>query len=50
MEGVADRLTLDEQLEVVRNGRKNMPPWKDTLSDEEIQAVVEYQREVLSKS
>jgi polyvinyl alcohol dehydrogenase (cytochrome) len=49
MEGVADRLTEDEHVEVVRNGRAGMPAWKDTLSDDEIAAVVEYQRSVLSE-
>jgi mono/diheme cytochrome c family protein len=49
MEGVADRLTEDEHVEVVRNGRAGMPAWKDTLSDDEIAAVVEYERTVLSE-
>jgi polyvinyl alcohol dehydrogenase (cytochrome) len=48
MEGVADRLDEDEHLEIVREGREGMPAWEDTLSDEEIQAVVDYEREVLS--
>ena len=48
MEGVADRLTEDEHVEVVREGREGMPAWKDTLSDEEIAAVVAYERSVLS--
>jgi polyvinyl alcohol dehydrogenase (cytochrome) len=48
MEGVADRIDEAEHLEVVREGRASMPAWEDTLSDEEIQAVVDYEREALS--
>jgi mono/diheme cytochrome c family protein len=32
----------------VRDGRGNMPGWEGTLSAEEIEAVVEYERTVLS--
>lgn len=47
---VADRLSADEQIAVVTDGKGDkMPPWDDTLTEEEIQAVVDYQREVLSK-
>lgn len=42
--GVADRLTLGEQVEIVEDGRDAMPGWDGTLSAEEIEAVVEYQR------
>ena len=48
LEGVADRLSLEDHLEVVTEGRGSMPSWGDTLTDEEIQAVVDYQRSVLS--
>ncbi len=48
LRGVADRLTRDEHIEIVRDGRGNMPPWEDRLSAEEIQAVVDYERSVLS--
>jgi mono/diheme cytochrome c family protein len=49
MVGVADRLTRDEHLTVVREGRNGkMPAWEGTLTDEEIEAVVDYEREVLS--
>jgi polyvinyl alcohol dehydrogenase (cytochrome) len=48
MEGVADRLGEDEHVEIVREGRSGMPAWEDTLTAEEIQAVVDYEREVLS--
>ena len=47
LQGVADDLTVEEQVEVVRNGRGNMPAWGDSLSDEEIAAVVRYTREGL---
>jgi polyvinyl alcohol dehydrogenase (cytochrome) len=46
--GVADRLPRDAHIAVVESGRDNMPGWTDTLSEEEIAAVVDYQREVLS--
>jgi polyvinyl alcohol dehydrogenase (cytochrome) len=42
---VADRLTVDEHLAVVRQGRGGrMPAWEDILSPGEIEAVVEYER------
>ena len=47
MAGVADRLTVDQHVAVVRDGRGSMPGWDATLSDEEIEAVVEYERTVL---
>jgi polyvinyl alcohol dehydrogenase (cytochrome) len=49
MVGVADRLTRDEHLEVVREGRGGMPGWENTLSSEELDAVVDYERTVLSE-
>jgi polyvinyl alcohol dehydrogenase (cytochrome) len=49
LEGVADRLDEAEHLEIVREGRSAMPAWKDSLSDDEIAAVVEYERRVLSE-
>ena len=48
MEGVADRLSEADHLEIVREGRSAMPAWEDTLSEEEIAAVVDYERTVLS--
>jgi mono/diheme cytochrome c family protein len=36
-----------DQAEVVRNGRGSMPAWKSKLSEEQIDAVVRYTREVL---
>lgn len=49
MEGVADRLTLDEHMATVANGREgtSMPAFKDRLTPEEIEAVSRYEREVL---
>src|SRR5690606_40500211 len=47
-EGIGDRLTVEEQIEVVREGRGRMPAWEDELSPEEIEAVVAYIDEELS--
>lgn len=41
------RLDDAAQLDVVVNGRKSMPRFDSTLSDEEITAVVRYTREIL---
>jgi len=46
--GVADRLGLDEHEAVVRTGRGEMPGWDGTLTDAQIDAVVAYERDVLS--
>jgi polyvinyl alcohol dehydrogenase (cytochrome) len=48
LSGVADRLTIDDHVAVVRDGRGQMPGWDGRLSDEEIEAVVDYERSVLS--
>jgi polyvinyl alcohol dehydrogenase (cytochrome) len=48
MEGVVYRLTEAEHLEIVQEGRNSMPAWKDILTEDEIAAVVAYEREVLS--
>jgi mono/diheme cytochrome c family protein len=50
MVGVDERLTRDEHITVVRLGRGSMPAWEGTLTDEEIEAVVDYEREVLADS
>jgi mono/diheme cytochrome c family protein len=47
--GVDDRLTRAEHLDVVRDGRGDMPGWDDDLTAEEIEAVVDYQRTVLAR-
>ena len=36
--------TDDQLLEVIRNGKGNMPAWKSVLSDEEIHAVLKHVR------
>ena len=46
--GVDERLTRDEQIRIVRDGRGRMPAWDDELTAEEIEAVVDHQRTVLS--
>ena len=38
-----------EHRDVVANGRNTMPAWRGVLSDEEIDAVVRYQREELGR-
>lgn len=45
--GVTDRLDRDEHVAIVREGRGEMPAWEDQLEPEEIEAVVDYEREVL---
>lgn len=43
--GVSERLSPEAHLAVVRNGRNaRMPAWSGVLSDDEITAVVEYER------
>jgi polyvinyl alcohol dehydrogenase (cytochrome) len=46
--GVADRLSREEHIDLVRNGKGEMPSWEGTLSDDEIEAVVDYERRELS--
>jgi mono/diheme cytochrome c family protein len=46
--GVDERLTLDQHLEVVRQGRGAMPGWEDDLTPAQIDAVVDYQRTELA--
>ncbi|HEY3141457.1 MAG TPA: PQQ-binding-like beta-propeller repeat protein [Acidimicrobiales bacterium] len=50
LEGIDQRMSLDEHLAVVQKGRGNMPAWEDSLTPEEIDAVVEYERTVLANS
>jgi mono/diheme cytochrome c family protein len=42
--GVADELTVADHVSVVVNGRAGMPPWKTSLTPDEIAAVVAYER------
>ena len=46
---VEESLTLDEQIDVITNGRNAMPAWEDELSAEEIEAVAVYEREELGR-
>jgi polyvinyl alcohol dehydrogenase (cytochrome) len=46
--GVDDRLTVDESIEIVRQGSGPMPAWEGTLSPEVIDAVVDYIHSELS--
>lgn len=48
-EVVANLPDIAEHRAVVANGRKTMPAWRDVLSDQEIDAVVRYQREELGR-
>jgi polyvinyl alcohol dehydrogenase (cytochrome) len=47
--GVEDRLTIEQHRAVVQDGRGRMPGWAGSLSAEEIDAVVDYERTVLSR-
>ncbi len=44
LKGIEAKYTLDAHLAIVGQGQNKMPAWKDVLSPEEIQAVVDYQR------
>src|SRR5690606_36028101 len=44
---VAEYPDIADQIEVISEGRDGMPSFGDTLSDEEIEAVARYTREVL---
>ena len=46
--GVDQRLTIEQHVAVVRDGRGSMPGWAGTLTEEEIGAVVDYERTVLA--
>ncbi len=46
---VEGHMSLDEQIEVITDGRNSMPAWGDTLSEEEIEAVAVYEREELGR-
>jgi mono/diheme cytochrome c family protein len=45
--GIAERLSRDEHIEVVRQGRNEMPSWEGRLTDDEIEKVVDYERQSL---
>jgi mono/diheme cytochrome c family protein len=44
LHGVADRLTVEEHIKIVTDGKPPMPKFGGQLSAEEIEAVVEYER------
>lgn len=44
LHGVAERLSVEEHTKVVRDGRNQMPPWAGVLSDDEMTAVIDYER------
>lgn len=46
LHGVGDRLDEDEARDVVAGGRGRMPAWGDRLTDEQIDAVVAYVRDL----
>jgi mono/diheme cytochrome c family protein len=47
LQEVADRLTVEQQADVVVNGRGTMPAWGGELSPDEIAQVIRYTREGL---
>ena len=46
---LSSRLSVEEHIEIVRNGRNNMPAFAGLLRDAEIEAVVAYERDVLDQ-
>jgi len=44
---VAENLTLEEQIEVINDGRGLMPSWEGDLTEDEIESVARFEREVL---
>lgn len=48
LRGVTERLTDEEQLELIMNGKGTMPRFDAVLSDADTAAVIRYTREVLS--
>jgi mono/diheme cytochrome c family protein len=47
LQGIEDRLSVDDETAVITNGRGSMPPWQGTLTDTQIQLLVRFTREVL---
>ncbi|MCX7619427.1 MAG: PQQ-binding-like beta-propeller repeat protein [Acidimicrobiales bacterium] len=47
--GVADRLSRDDHLRVVRQGRNQMPPFEKVLEASEIDQIVDYERTELGR-
>jgi cytochrome c oxidase subunit 2 len=46
---VAENMSLEEQIDVITNGRGGMPAWGDELSESEIEAVATFEREDLGQ-
>ena len=46
---VAENLSMQEQVDIIRNGEGGMPGWEGELSREEIDAVARYEREELGQ-
>jgi cytochrome c oxidase subunit II len=40
---------IADQIDIIANGRNQMPAWSDTLSDTEIESVATYEREELGQ-
>ena len=47
LQNIEERRTDDEQRTVITNGRRRMPAFGATLSDDDIDAVIRFTREVL---
>ncbi len=47
LQQIETRLTDDDQREVITNGRNRMPAFGATLSDDDIDAVIRFSREIL---
>jgi cytochrome c551 len=44
LKGIAERMPREQHVDIVVNGKGQMPAWKDQLSRQEIDAVVDYER------
>jgi cytochrome c551 len=44
LKGIADRMPREEHKRIVLEGKGQMPAWKENLSPEEVDAVVDYER------
>jgi cytochrome c oxidase subunit 2 len=47
--GIAEKLTPAQHVSVVLNGRGGMPKWESSLDDDQIAAIVNYERTALGK-
>jgi mono/diheme cytochrome c family protein len=46
---VADKLTVAQHVDVVMNGRAGMPAWASSMEDDQIAAIVAYERDGLGE-